>query len=292
MIRVPITRDKLEALIEEKKPGWLARTKTKTAEIENNPNLRITSIWSPIKPVYMTLQHSKCIYCERKFESQPIEHDVEHFRPKNNVKRWRVPQWMKEEEDIHVQQPRTGSENGYRLLAYHPLNYAAACKVCNSTCKRDYFPIAGSRRSTSKNPTKMKAEKAYLIYPLGDFDDDPEELIAFHGLSPQAKAPRGFKRKRALVTIDLFKLDDTIGRKGLFQDRANKIEQLYFVLRISQSEDRNKADIEHQAVSRLITSGNGHANCLKCFKKLFETNRVEADRIYNGVKDFLKSISD
>ena len=164
MIRVPITSEELEALIEEKKPGWLARAKTKTAEIESNPNRKITNIWSPIKPVYMTLQNSRCIYCEKEIESQAIEQDMEHFRPKNNVKRWPVPRWMKEEEDIHVQQPQKGSENGYRLLAYHPLNYAAACKTCNSICKRDYFPIAGPGRSKSKNPTRMKVEKAYLIY--------------------------------------------------------------------------------------------------------------------------------
>ena len=292
MIRVPIARNKLEALIEEKNPGWLARAKTKTAEIENSHNRQITNIWSPIKPVYMTLQHSKCIYCERELESQPIEQDVEHFRPKNNVKRWPVPRWMKEEEDIHIQQPRTGSENGYRLLAYHPLNYAAACKTCNSICKRDYFPVAGSRKSMAKNPARMRVEKAYLIYPLGDFDDDPEELIDFHGLSPQAKASRGFKRKRALVTIDLFKLDDAIRRKGLLRDRASKIEYLYLALRSSQSGDMDEAEKGHQAVSRLINPGNGHTNCLKCFKKLFETDREEADRIYDGVINFLESISE
>lgn len=292
MIRVPITKDKLEALIKKKVPRWLARAKTKTTEIKKDSNLKITSIWSPIKPVYMTLQNSKCIYCEKEIEPQPIEQDVEHFRPKNNVKRWPVPRWMKEEEGIHVQQPQKGSENGYRLLAYHPLNYAAACKTCNSNCKRDYFPIAGSRRSRSKNPTRMRVEKAYLIYPLGDFDEDPEALIEFHGLSPQAKASRGFKRKRALVTIDLFKLDDTIGRKGLLRDRAKEIERLYFALRFSQSGNTNEADIGRRAVSRLINPGNGHTNCLKCFQKLFETNRTEADRIYNGVRAFLESISD
>ena len=291
MIRVPITQDELEALIEEEEPGWSARAKTKTAEIEDNPSLRITSIWSPVKPVYMTLQNSKCIYCEKEIEPQPIEQDVEHFRPKNNVKRWPVPRWMKEEEDIHVQQPQTGSENGYRLLAYHPLNYAAACKTCNSICKRDYFPIAGSRRSRSKNPVRMRVEKAYLIYPLGDFDDDPEALIEFHGLSPQAKASRGFQRKRALVTIDVLKLDDAIERKGLLRDRANKIEHLYFALRSSQSENTNEADMGHQAVSRLIRPGNGHTNCLRCFKKLFETNRMEADQIYNDAVGFLESVS-
>ena len=292
MIRVPITRDKLEALIKKKEPNWLARAKTKTAEIENNPNLKITSIWSPVKPVYMTLQNSKCVYCEKEIEPQPIEQDVEHFRPKNNIKRWPVPRWMKEEEGIHVQQPQKGSENGYRLLAYHPLNYAAACKTCNSICKRDYFPIAGSRRSRSKNPTRMRVEKAYLIYPLGDFDEDPEELIEFHGLSPQAKASRGFKRKRALVTIDVFKLDDALERKGLFRDRANKIAHMYLALRWSQSEDTNEAGMGHRLVNLLIKPGNGHTNCLKCFKKLFETDRKEADRIHDGIINFLESISE
>ncbi len=69
----------------------------------------------------------------------------------------------------------------------------------------------------------MKGEKAYLIYPISDVDeDDPEDLIEFYGLSPQAKLSTGFGRKRALVTIELFQLDDEGQRAYLFKRRAER----------------------------------------------------------------------
>ncbi len=54
-----------------------------------------------------------------------------------------------------------------------------SCKTCNSTLKKNLFPIEGTRDSGSTDPSKMKSEKALLIYPIGDFDTDPQELIAF-----------------------------------------------------------------------------------------------------------------
>jgi hypothetical protein len=59
-----------------------------------------------------------------------------------------------------------------------------ACKTCNSTLKKNHFPIEGTRDSASTDPAQMSDEKALLIYPIGATDDDPEQLIEFEGLSP------------------------------------------------------------------------------------------------------------
>ena len=52
------------------------------------------------------------------------------------------------------------------------------------------------------------AEGAFLLYPIGSLDDDPETIIEFYGLSPRPVAATGLKRQRALVTIEFFRLDD------------------------------------------------------------------------------------
>ncbi len=277
MIRVEIDRDDLEQKIRDHNATWLDTAKSKTQDLESDPALEVTSIWSPIKEVFMNLQHSKCIFCEKEVEDQPIEQDVEHFRPKNNVRRWSVPEWMENEEGISVKQPTNGSEPGYRLLAYNFLNYAAACKTCNSTRKSDYFPIAGpSRKSSSKNPARLRSEKAYLIYPISDLDDDPEDLIEFRALSPQAKQVAGFGRKRALVTIELFQLDDPNGRPYLFKTRAKNVWLLHKCL--IQIDAGNAAErAEAQTVVDFLTSpASEHTNCLRSFRRLYGNDPAEA----------------
>jgi hypothetical protein len=170
----------------------------------------------------------KCAYCERKLESIDYgkgEQDVEHFRPKSSVKAWRVPKALKDQGIVTTDVSNAGG--GYYLLSYHPFNYAAACKPCNSALKRDYFPVAGSYDVTGEDPAALLNENPYLIYPLGDFDEAPEDLIRFYGVSPQPTASSGHNRARALVTIVFFKLDDTEKRKNLFRERAMVIVALH-----------------------------------------------------------------
>jgi len=68
-----------------------------------------------------------------------------------------------------------------------------------------------------------------LIYPIGSLDEDPETLIEFHGTSPRPVAASGYRRNRALVTIELFKLDDP-DERILYRDRALVIMALYPLL--------------------------------------------------------------
>ena len=206
MIRVSTTTAALLAAIEAHRPGWLSRAEARTEALAAAAvDPEFPSLWSEIKEVYISLQHSKCAYCEKEPEYQPIEHDVEHYRPKRDVVRWVVPRALARQ-GIVVNQPTHGGEPGYPLLAYNPLNYAAACKTCNSILKRTYFPIAGTRNATARDPAGMAGERPFLLYPIGDADDDPEDLIEFAGLSPQARGT-GFRKQRALVTIWLFDLN-------------------------------------------------------------------------------------
>ena len=288
MIRHAVTSADLYRRIAEADNAWVQRAARGRKRLRNEPGARITNIWSRIKSVYMVLQGSKCAFCEKGIEDQAIEQDVEHFRPKKEVKRWPIPRWLErelEQEDLQVQQPATGSERGYRLLAYHPWNYVASCKSCNSVFKRRYFPVAGTRHPDARKPTTLhERERPYLIFPLGDLDDDPESLIKFHGLSPQPGRD-GFDRLRALVTIELFSLDDHRKRKGLLLARARAIERLYFAL-------DNPSPVAAAVVTRLTRSPKEpHASCLRSFERLWRSRQEAARALYELIRKLLSGTS-
>jgi hypothetical protein len=287
MIRVTTTAAALLAAIEAHRPGWLARAEAITdALASGEADPEFTSPWSEIKGVYIGLQHSKCVYCEKELEDQRIEHDVEHYRPKGKVVRWVVPKVLARQ-GIVVNQPSRGSEPGYPLLAYNPFNYAAACKTCNTILKHNYFPIAGTRDSTACNPAAMAGERPFLPYPIGDTDDDPEDLIEFAGLSPQAKGT-GFRRQRALVTIWLFDLN----RKWLQKDRAKAIMAYFLALQIAGRKPRDKLARDAEKVVRQMGSpSEAHANCLSSFRRLYDSDRAGAQRIFDNCARLMKSFS-
>ena len=285
MIRYPVSEAGLRRDIEKTKPGWLSRAAKRSNKLRKLGRYREkSSIWSDVKPVYIRLQgESKCAYCERKMESVNYgkgEQDVEHFRPKGSVREWDVSEDLRGR-GLHFA-PVPPGNNGYYRLAYHIFNYAAACKPCNSALKKNGFPIAGTYRLEADDLEALKDEEAYLIYPLGDMDEDPEELIEFHGVVPRPIAARGHRRNRALVTIDFFKLGDPDERENLFMDRARIITALYPLLRTKASGGAGDAD---KAV-KTVASGHGrrlpHLNCARSFIRLFGRVPEEAESIYKA----------
>ena len=293
MVRHDIALDELRRRIEDEKPGWLARANKQTIALSaGTGRTRFPRLWSEIKHVYITLQGSKCAFCEKWLEDDKIEHDVEHFRPKGRVDHWPVPRQLSDV-GLTVSQPATGSEPGYRRLAYHPLNYIAACQKCNRVLKKNSFPIAGTRDVNGEDPAKMKGERAYMIYPISDMDDDPEQLITFHGLSPRARESSGFPFYRAQVTIRVFRLDDWRQRKELNKDRAEFLEKLFWALRQRDAPKSTKLQVEQaaQAITRLTSKTFRHANCLRSFYRLYESSHADAETIYDEVSNFLKTAS-
>jgi len=183
-------------------------------------------------------------------------------------------------------------DRGYFLLPYHPFNYSAACKPCNSALKKDCFPIAGQYDLTGDDPAKLTKEKPFLICPVGDFDDAPEDLIRFHGVSPQPVAASGHNRERALVTIDFFKLDDEAKRKNLLRERVFVIIGLHPQLEKAADGATAKAKAEAQAVVDGFTSSNSpHTNCARSFRELFQSDRAEAKAVFDGACRLITSIS-
>jgi len=297
MIRYSITLDNLNQQADGISGTWLARAAALTAKFETAGKYLDSEapIWSEIKDIFISLQQRKCAFCERKLEAKK-EYDVEHFRPKGSVKRWKVAPELTAA-GVVVNQPATANpkEAGYHRLAYHLLNYSVACAQCNSVLKSDYFPIKGTRQPGSDNPVPLLVgEQPFLLFPIGDWDDDPEEIISFHGLSPQAKARKGtHKHHRGLLTIDFFNLDNADKRVELFRGRADVIKAMWLAFFLL-GDDRTTAEKreKYQKIFDYHQSERApHTSCGRSYGRLCLADPAKAEEIFNGAVDFLESRS-
>lgn len=290
MINYYITINDLKRIIEQKKPNWLSRARKRTDLFcRIGKYQEESSIWSEIKEVFIELQFSKCAYCEKELEGK-IEHDIEHFRPKSKLKKWSPPKRLTEL-GIRFTPISENDKNGYYLLAYNLLNYATACKYCNSILKKSYFPIAGIRNINCTNPRSMKSERPYLIYPNANIDTNPEDLIEFRGVSPRPASNDRFERYRAFVTITFFKLDD-YRRKPLYRGRASAIIIIYMAYKLYQQSTSNaKRNYFHTIIRVTISSKNPHANCARSYYQLCTRNSQQAESLFQSAASFLESIS-
>jgi hypothetical protein len=292
MIRYSITPEELRARIEEEAPGWLADAAQRTERFRRAGRYdEASGNWSRIKKVYMRLQHNKCAYCERDLTAEDfggaIEHDVEHYRPKSQVRSWPTDA-IARERNIEFDFP-TGEEfaEGYYLLAYHVFNYLASCKKCNTPLKSDFFPIAGSRMQ-GDDPALLVREEPFLPYPIGNLDDDPEEILTFAGISPIPKADGGPRLRRALVTIKLLELDR---REELWRGRARVLVMLFLALQKEHSENRAVREIAAGAARSLLSPASPHTNCARAFRALYETDPTRAEELARAAQEYLDSQS-
>jgi hypothetical protein len=286
-----ISRTELCDDITAENPKWLTRAVERTAVFTKAKKYaEKSSIWADVKAVYMRIQFEKCIYCERKLESEAlgkIEQDVEHFRPKSSVRAF-VPSAALTGLGVSVSPVPSGA-TGYYSLPYEVFNYSAACKPCNSTLKSDQFPIAGTYDFAGTSPKAMLKEKPLLIYPIGDFDADPESLIRFHGTSPQPVKSKGFGRHRALTTIEFFHLDDVLGRQNLFYGRAISIIALFPQLEaVAKGVNIEKAQ---RVIDGFTNDRAPHANCARSYVALYHRDRVEAAKMFEAAGDLIASHS-
>jgi hypothetical protein len=291
MIRHVVTQP-LEALIAAENAGWLAGAAARTEELRSAGRWDDgRKTWSEIKGVYRRLQHDKCAFCERRLGGQPygaVEHDVEHFRPKAAVKAWPPQTEAKKRRVSYRFATGDAWDEGYYLLAFHPWNYVTACKTCNSALKRSYFPVAGARISGGEDPRRMKSEKPFLVYPLGDMDDDPETLITFRGSIPVPRFRSGVRHRRASVVIDFFRLDI---REELLWERSDRIVSLFMALRMAEGGSAADRALGERNVALHLSPYSPHTNCARAFRTLYDQDRDEAGEIADLAQAYLDSHS-
>lgn len=320
MIRYPDALDDIEAAVELVAAGWSQNAAERTDLFEKlgryaesylpepqpgdaeppSKTVKIPPFWGDIKQIYVERQRKKCVYCEKRLEwSQQtiikksggnhlvkiypakVEWAVEHFRPKGAVKAW-PPKDFNYRPDF----PTGGAaQRGYFLLAYCLQNYAASCHTCNSFFKRDYFPIAGLRIYGKRDPNDYATEEPYLLYPLGKFDEDPEDIIAFDAYLPiprHTAAQDIRKFRRGEVNIRFFALD----RDDLNIQRAKWLVDA--VLPTYQQSENGDPKAAERLIGREKGTDTPFASCTRCFLHLCRTNYAEAERKADECDRYLK----
>lgn len=292
MIRHPIGESTLMRLIRAKAPDFFSDARDILSRLPATPTSKdFESLWGEVKPVYMDLQGGKCVYCEMPLEGR-IANDLEHFRPKTRVKHWKPPRSL-EQSGIQITSvaDRRRGDPGYYYLAYEPLNYAASCKLCNSNLKKNYFPIRGAWKKNATAVDDTRREDPYLIYPIGDRDVAPEDLIAFEGIVPHAKGRRNSHGYfRAQTTIEIFQLNDRVNRKDLFRARATTMDHLYknLVLR-DRASDQQELDDADFWISSLTDRTSPHSNCMRCFCDVYANDAARAKELTRAASKFVRS---
>jgi hypothetical protein len=295
MIRYEVSSSRLRELIEAEKPGWLDRARQRTESfVQAGKYDETSSIWSEVKAVYMRLQHNKCAYCERRLASEEfggaIEHDLEHYRPKNTVVAWPT-EAIAAERDIRFHfATGDGLDNGYFWLAYEPLNYCTSCKKCNTPLKLNYFPVAAQRGADAVVPEALnEVERPFLVFPLGDLDEAPENIITFDGILAIPRKRNGPRWRRAKVTIAFFELNN---REELQRERAECLVALDNALAILESDlpDDRKQQAQRD-IERMQSSRSPHASCVRAACEAYVADRSRMIELFQAARDYLDSES-
>ncbi|MBT9555177.1 MAG: hypothetical protein IV100_04065 [Myxococcales bacterium] len=277
MRRVAVSLSDLDAAIDAESQGWLTR-----------PNRK----WSEIKVVYLRLQGWKCLFCESALPE--VDHDsaalvavaidIDHFRPKNKCTIWpgRRPASVETNTmTVLAKGLRSGPAGGYPQLALDRLNYAVACKPCNSSFKGTYFPILGTPDATGSTDIAYlnQMEQPALLFPFGPHGDDPAQFLQFMGpLVTARNSIDDAAGTRAQVTIDLFELDT---RESLLGERMALIERLWPAL-----ERRDEALVAGLCAD---TSRSGHIECQRAYVALYGQDRESARLLYEAALTYTRS---
>lgn len=279
-----INHQYIKTLVDEQKPNWTIRATERTNFYRNAGEVTDTShIWSEIKEVFMKIQGNKCAFCETELEGRNSGkgvHDIEHFRPKNRITKWKT---STEFNTLGIDITDPNNSKGYHLLTYNLLNYSIACGPCNQAIKKDRFPIKGLYNTLMENPMEESdSEVPLLIFPIGDFDANCEDLIAFEGSVPIVVKKNGLDFEKAITTIEFFRLGRADERGRLFLERCEKILTIASIL------DTDDDPSEYEAILKnIISDRSKHANCARSYIRLLKNNPNKAKEILTEVKQFV-----
>ncbi len=196
----------------------------KTGSLSSN-DFKARNYWGEVKKELCEFQYGKCCFCERGRDSNR-ESDVEHFRPKlaNNNK-------------------PAANHNGYWWLAYTWENLFFVCSDCNSTYKKNFFPLIDEGdRAFDKNDDLQK-EKPYLLNPA---TDDPEQFIIYDYTSSKVPVPVSSANDhdgRGKKTIELLGLDK---RLDLITGRAEKLKNMELCAKTINYMEQSDKDFSDQ----------------------------------------------
>lgn len=197
------------------KSNKVKRAKRKIRNMINNgvipSSKHFPSHWGAkdVRKKLWIMQDKKCCYCERTRDLNR-ESDIEHFRPKTEIKGIPKP--------------------GYWWLAYRWSNLLFSCRYCNQVYKKTHFPIASTGIRATSPTHNLNQEMQILIDPC---TEDPEDFISYdwgsaYGIlvyvNGKDAAGRGAKTI-AILGLDRDKLsDDCVNLLPILKGVVRKME--------------------------------------------------------------------
>jgi hypothetical protein len=169
----------------------------------------VQSAWQKYKMAFVDAQHEKCGFCEQN-PTRTGHGAVDHFRPKKSVSKLVVKAAEKDEglpnvEGGRCERIKTGPlRRGYWWLAYDWQNWLYICGLCNSTWKKDIFPLAAE--PIEKSPGPGVEDRPLLLHPYGQADP------ALHLTFDEEGQVEGLSR-RGRETVRTLGLDRNTTRK-------------------------------------------------------------------------------
>lgn len=198
--------------------------------------------WNEVKKDLSEFQNGKCCFCERGRDANR-ESDVEHFRPKL----------------AHNNKPAP-NHNGYWWLAYNWDNLFFVCSECNSTYKKNSFPLINENDRVFNKNVCLDQERPYLLNPVSD---DPEKFIIYDYTNPKVPVPVSSANDpdgRGKKTIELLGLNK---RTNLITDRAEKLKNMELcakAINYMQMSDRDFGDKLQCQIGSLKSHTNSKSN--------------------------------
>ncbi|MEM6965386.1 MAG: hypothetical protein AAF573_11515 [Bacteroidota bacterium] len=129
-----------------------------------------------VKSTLVKAQHDKCCFCEKVIERG----DVEHFRGKGGYQQ---------------NEGEPTGKPGYYWLAYEWDNLLFSCSTCNSSYKRNFFPLFDTKKRAISHRDNLQLENPIFVHPA---KENPEDYIEIIGSSPRAINGNA----RGQITID------------------------------------------------------------------------------------------
>lgn len=151
----------------------------------------------------------KCAYCEKDLREEAAH--VDHFRPHGSV----------------INNSGTRLYPGYYWLAYQWENLYMSCLACNSSHKKDSFPLVVEEDRARSHHDDINNEEPLLIDP-GKEGDNPRNHIRFRLDLPEAY----LDSEKGKKTIEILKLDNEEKRPNLIKDRLKVINRLIMIREI------------------------------------------------------------
>ena len=196
-----------------------------------------------VKEQMMKDQHGKCSYCEQ-YKNGDFG-CVEHYRPKGGF-------------GSPLQKP------GYYWLAYEWQNLLFSCSECNTSYKRNLFPLVNENARNIEHRDISNEEPA-IINPV---TTDPGDHIEFSEFIIRPKLIDGQESLQGKTTIGVFRLND---RKDLKERRRNAWEAY-------------NRELIKKAIFQKLNSADGIALCDETLEQMKDDEAEFCGMFKNQVK--------